>query len=327
MKKWTLVTGLVLWATAPAAEPPPLSDLRHTYSIIAHDPATGEFGGGVQSHWFNVGMGVLWAEAGVGAVATQSFLDPRYGAEGLAMMRLGKTADEVLAELVARDQDRAYRQVAMIDVTGNVANFTGDKAIAEHCRIAGANYSVQANLMWKPGVCKAMSAAFEAARGDLAERIMAALDAAQDAGGDIRGMQSAALLVVDGEKGAPDYAAQKFNLRVEDSDEPLRELRRLLGVARAYRVMDQGDGHLAAGDPTGALEAYRTAMNMAPGNHEMMFWTAVLLARAGNMEQARPLFAKSFALWPLWRKLVPRLPASDLLPDDDELIGEIVGIE
>lgn len=327
MKKCFALLCLFVSAAAGAVEPPPMTDLTHTFSIIARDPATGEVGGGVQSHWFNVGTGVLWAEAGVGAVATQSFLDPRYGAHGLAMMREGKPADEVLAALVARDQDRAYRQVAMIDARGNVANFTGEKAIAEHCRIAGATYSVQANLMWKTGVCKAMSAAFETTGGDLAERIMAALDAAQDAGGDLRGQQSAALLVVAGGKGTPDYEAQKFNLRVDDSDEPLRELRRLLGVARAYRVMDRGDEHLAEGDPASALEAFSTAMNMAPDNHEMMFWTAVMLARTGDLDRARPLFAKSFALWPLWRELVPRLPSSGLLPDDDELIGEIIGIE
>ena len=300
MKKCFALLCLFVSAAAGAVEPPPMTDLTHTFSIIARDPATGEVGGGVQSHWFNVGTGVLWAEAGVGAVATQSFLDPRYGAHG---------------------------QVAMIDDRGNVANFTGEKAIAEHCRIAGATYSVQANLMWKTGVCKAMSAAFETTGGDLAERIMAALDAAQDAGGDLRGQQSAALLVVAGGKGTPDYEAQKFNLRVDDSDEPLRELRRLLGVARAYRVMDRGDEHLAEGDPASALEAFSTAMNMAPDNHEMMFWTAVMLARTGDLDRARPLFAKSFALWPLWRELVPRLPFSGLLPDCDELIGEFIGIE
>ena len=327
MKSLMMLMGLLTPLTLPAVEPPGISDLRHTYSIIAHDPETGEFGAGVQTHWFNVGLGVLWAEAGVGAVATQSFLDPKYGERGLAMMRRGTSAHEVLAELVARDDGRDYRQVAMIDAQGNIANFTGDKAIAEHCRIAGATYSVQANLMWKPGVCKAMSVAFETARGDLAGRIMVALDAAQNAGGDIRGQQSAALLVVEGDKGTPDYEAQKFNVRVDDSKEPLAELRRLLAVARAYRFMDQADEHLANGDMEGALDAYDRAMNMAPGNHEMIFWTAVTLAAVGDLDRARPLFAKSFALWPLWRELVPRLPASGLLPDDPELLSRIASIE
>ena len=271
MKYWMILLGLLTSTTLHASDYPQISDLKHTFSIIARDPISGEFGAGVQTHWFNVGLGVLWAEAGVGAVASQSFLDPAYGAHGLAMMRQGKTAQEVLDELVAEDENRYLRQVAMIDAQGNVANFTGAKAIAEHCHIAGETYSVQANLMWKSGVCKAMAVAFEAANGDLAGRIMAALDAAQNAGGDIRGKQSAALLVVAGDKGTPDYEAQKFNLRVDDSREPLRELRRLLSVARAYLFMDEADEHLVLGDVDGALEAYRTAMNMAPDNHEMVF--------------------------------------------------------
>ena len=180
--------------------------------------------------------------------------------------------------------------------------------------------------MWKPGVCKAMAEAFEASRGDLAGRIMNTLDAAQAAGGDIRGQQSAALLVVEGSKGTPNYEAQKFNLRVDDSPAPLTELRRLLTVARAYRHMDQGDEHLAEGDMERALEAYSHAMDLAPDNHEMMFWTAVTLAGSGDMVRARLLFAKAFERWPLWRELVPRLPDSDLLPDDPELIEQIVGI-
>ena len=327
MRFWIVGLTVFAFSFARAAEPPRLTDLKHTFSIIATDPATGEFGAGVQTHWFNVGQGVIWAEAGVGAVASQSFLDPAYGAHGLAMMRQGKSAQEVLDELVEQDEDSHVRQVGMIDAQGNVANFTGASAIAEHCRIAGETYSVQANLMWKPGVCKAMADSFETAQGDLAGRIMIALDAAQGAGGDIRGKQSAALLVVDGEKGTPDYIAQKFNLRVDDSNEPLKELRRLLSVARAYRFMEKGDEHLAHGDAQSALDAFETAMKMMPDNHEMMFWTAVMLVGVGDIERARPLFSKSFAMWPLWRELVPRLPESNLLPDDPALINQIVGIE
>lgn len=327
MKFWVLASTIFASSLAQAAGPPRLTDLKHTFSIIATDPATGDFGAGVQTHWFNVGQGVLWAEAGVGAVASQSFLDPSYGAHGLAMMRQGKPAQEVLDELVEQDEERHVRQVAMIDAQGNVANFTGARAIAEHCHIAGETYSVQANLMWKPGVCKAMAEAFEKTQGDLAGRIMIALDAAQDAGGDIRGKQSAALLVVGGDKGTPDYIAQKFNLRVDDSDEPLNELRRLLSVARAYQFMEKGDEELARGNINSALDAYGTAMKMMPDNHEMMFWTAVTLVGVGDIEHARSLFSKSFALWPLWRELVPRLPESNLLPDDPELINQIVSIE
>jgi uncharacterized Ntn-hydrolase superfamily protein len=304
-----------------------VSDLRHTYSIIAHDPATGEFGGAVQSHWFNVGMGVLWAEAGVGVVASQSFANPAYGADGLSLMREGQPAQSVLDQLIAADADRAYRQVAMIDALGNVANFTGESAIAEHCRLAGKHVSVQANLMWKPGVCQAMLDAWESTGGDLAGRLMAALDAAETAGGDIRGKQSAALVVVKGEKGIPAYRARRFDLRVDDASEPLPELRRLLSVARAYEHMEVGDGHLARGDSKAALEAYETAMRQAPGNHEMKFWTAVTLVSEGDFERAKPLFQQAFEAWPPWRELVPRLPASGLLPDEPGLIEEIRRLE
>lgn len=322
-----LVTGILGSSPISAADHPALAYLRHTFSIIARDPETGEFGAGVQTHWFNVGVGVLWAEAGVGAVATQSFLEPRYGADGLMLMRQGKTADEALSELVSQDDNQAYRQVAMIDATGNIANFTGDKAIAEHCRKAGRDYSVQANLMWKPGVCEAMATAFESGNGDLADRIYNAMDAAQKAGGDIRGKQSTALLVVEGEKGTPEYKTQKFNLRVDDSPEPLIELRRLINIARAYRFLEKGDVLIADGDVDGALQSFRTALDMAPDNHEMMFWTAVTLTGVGNIEEAEPLFSKAFAKWPLWRELVPRLPASDMLPNDPGLIERIVNLK
>lgn len=316
---------IVLGSAHLLAEPiQPFSQLRHTYSIVALDPVTGELGGGAQSHWFNVSVGLLWAEPGVGAVVSQSFLDPAYGAEGIKHMRQGKAPQQILDHLVAQDEGRDLRQLAMIDAQGRVANFTGKNAISEHCEISGDNYSVQANLMWKPGVCQAMSKAFESTSGDLAGKIMAALDAAEAAGGDIRGRQSAALLVLDGQKGTPDYKAQKFNLRVDDSPRPLGELRRLLSVARAYRLMEAADEYLAAGDMKGALKSYREAMAAAPDNHEILFWTAVTLANEGSMEEAEPLFARAFELWPRWRELVPRLPKSELLLDDKELIQRIL---
>jgi len=321
------MAALLLGASVQAATPPGPSDLAHTFSIVARDPATGELGAAVQTHWFNVGPRVIWAEAGVGAVATQSFTDPSYGVLGLDMMRAGKSAQQALTALIAGDDNEAVRQVGMIDANGVVANHTGAKAIPQHCRIAGENYSVQANLMWKPGVCAAMQQAFEKQGGDLAARMMAALDGAQAQGGDIRGMQSAALLVVEGAKGTPAYVAQKFNLRVDDHPEPLEELRRLLTVARAYRFMDEGDELFAERDIEGALEAYATAQSMDPDNHEMVFWAAVTLVGAGDLDQARPLFERAFEMWPRWRELVPRLPTAGLLPDDPELIRTIVAIE
>ncbi|HEX8335540.1 MAG TPA: DUF1028 domain-containing protein, partial [Pyrinomonadaceae bacterium] len=161
----------------------------HTYSIVARDPATGELGVAVQSHWFSVGSNVAWAEAGVGAVATQSFIDPSYGKGGLDLMRGGAPAGEALKSLLAKDEGRDVRQVAMIDARGRVAAHTGAKCIEAAGDRTGANYSVQANMMLNDKVWPAMARAFESAPGDLAERMLAALDAAEGAGGDIRGRQ------------------------------------------------------------------------------------------------------------------------------------------
>lgn len=296
----------------------------HTYSIVARDAATGQLGVAVQSHWFSVGSVVPWAEPGMGAVATQALTDPDYGPLGLRLMRGGKTAGQALAALLAADEHPEVRQVGMVDAEGRVANYTGAKAIAEHCEIAGSGYTAQANLMWKPAVCEAMAAAYEASRGDLAERLMAALEAAEAVGGDIRGMQSAALLVVSGDPSLPPWGGRIFNLRVEDDAEPLVELRRLLTLNRAYNLMDKGDERVAAGEIDRAAEAYGAAQALAPDNHEMVFWEAVSLANAGQVETSLPLFARAFSMWPKWREVVLRLRASGLLPDDTAVLEAIL---
>jgi uncharacterized Ntn-hydrolase superfamily protein len=213
----------------------------HTFSIVARDPATGEMGVAVQSHWFSVGSNVAWAEAGVGAVATQSFIDPSYGRGGLELMRGGASAEEALKTLLARDEGRDVRQVAMVDARGRVAAHTGAKCIEAAGDRVGKDYSVQANLMSNGRVWPAMASAFESARGDLADRMLAALDAAQAAGGDIRGRQSAALVVVKAESTGKPWADRVFDLRVDDSAEPLKELRRLVRLQRAYNHMNAGD--------------------------------------------------------------------------------------
>jgi uncharacterized Ntn-hydrolase superfamily protein len=200
-----------------------LSPLRpvSTYSIVARDPATGELGVAVQSHWFSVGSVVPWAEAGVGAVATQSIVDPSYGPLGLGLMKAGRSAPEALAALLAGDSGREVRQVGMVDGKGRGATHTGKLDIPEAGGQAGAGYVVQANLMEKRTVWPAMARAFEAAKGDLAERMLAALDAAEAEGGDIRGRQSAALLVVKGQSSGRPWADLSFDLRVEDHEKPL----------------------------------------------------------------------------------------------------------
>src|SRR5687767_11778054 len=188
----------------------------HTYSIVARDPDTGELGVAVQSHWFSVGPIVAWAEAGVGAVATQSFVDPSYGKNGLDLMRAGKSAPDTLKELLAKDEGREVRQVAMIDSQGRVDAWTGKNDIQAAGHIVGTNFSVQANLMLNDKVWPAMARAFENTRGDLAERMLATLDAAQAAGGDIRGRQSAALIVVTGKPTGQAWKDRTFDLRSEE---------------------------------------------------------------------------------------------------------------
>ena len=309
---------------------PVLADVGHpgrpvnTYSIVARDADTGQLGVAVQSHWFSVGSVVLWAQPGVGAVATQSFVDPSYGPLGLELMRAGKTAEEALTGLLAADEYENVRQVAMVDANGAVANHTGANAIVEHCDDVGEQFAVQANLMWKPGVCHAMKQAFSSSNGDLAERLMLALEAAEGQGGDIRGKQSAAILVVTGDRSQPSWGGRVVDLRVEDHEEPLAELRRLLTLARGYNLMTAGDDFVTEGEIGKAKQAYASAEALMPGNHEAVFWHAVTLADVGEVAEALPLFRRAFEMWPLWRELVPRLPASGLLPDDQELIEQIL---
>jgi uncharacterized Ntn-hydrolase superfamily protein len=296
----------------------------HTYSIVARDAQTGELGVAVQSHWFSVGSSVPWAEAGIGAVATQSFIDPSYGKLGLDLMRAGRSAPDALRALLAGDEAREVRQVAMIDAQGRVAAHTGAKNIQAAGHVTGKDYSVQANLMLNDKVWPAMSLAFETAKGDLAERMMAALEAAQAAGGDIRGRQSAALIVVKGKSTGRAWADRVFDLRIEDSPEPLKELRRLLVLQRAYNHMNEGDLAVEKNDNERALREYGAAANLAPDNLEMVYWHAVALVNMKRVDEALPLFRRVFAGDKNWATLTPRLVKSGLLPDDPQLIERIV---
>lgn len=298
----------------------------HTYSIVARDTITGDMGVAVQSHWFSVGSLVTWAEAGVGAVATQSFVDPAYGPLGLDLMRAGKTANQALDALLASDPGKDVRQVAMIDARGNVAAHTGTKCIEGAGHIVGNNYSVQANLMLNDKVWPAMSKAFESATGDLADRMLAALDAAQSVGGDIRGKQSAAILIVKGKSTGRPWADRVMELRVEDHADPLKELRRLVLVNKAYDHMNQGDLAVEKNDIDGALREYGAAEAMFPDNMEMKFWHAVSLVNVGRTEQALPLFRTIFTRDINWATLLPRLPKSGVLNADEPTIKKILGM-
>ena len=311
--------------SASGSDPIPLRPV-HTYSIVARDPDTGELGVAVQSHWFSVGPIVAWAEAGVGAVATQSFVDPSYGKNGLDLMRAGKSAPDTLKGLLAKDEAREVRQVAMIDAQGRVDAFTGKNDIQAAGHFVGKNFSVQANLMLNDKVWPAMARAFENTKGDLAERMLAALDAAQAVGGDIRGKQSAALVVVTGKPTGQAWKDRTFDLRVDDSPQPLQELRRLVRLQRAYNHMNAGDLAVEKKDNEGALREYAAAEKLVPNNAEMIYWHAVALVNMGRVDESLPLFRKVFAMDPNWLTLTPRLPKSGLLPDDPKIIQKIVAV-
>ena len=250
-----LLTALALPCTAGEVPRRPV----HTYSIVARDAATGDLGVAVQSHWFSVGSAVPWAEAGVGAVATQSFTEPSYGALGLALMKAGKSAPEALKALLAADADREVRQVAMVDAQGRSAAHTGAKCIQAAGHEVGEGFTVEANLMDQTSVWPAMAKAFKGAKGDLADRLLAALRAAQAEGGDLRGQQSAAILIVKGKPSGQPWNDRLFDLRVEDNPDPLKELGRLIQLRRAYILMDQGDGFVTAAKWAEAKAAYEAA--------------------------------------------------------------------
>jgi len=315
-----LLIALLLVAVISAQDRRPVS----TYSIVAYDEETGELGVAVQSHWFSVGALVPWAKSGVGAVATQSFVRVEYGPEGLELMSNGHSAKESLAFLVSQDEGRDVRQVAMVDVNGSIAIHTGKNCIAEAGHYQGKNFAVQANIMENPTVWGAMAKAFETSSGDLADRMMAALEAAQIEGGDLRGRQSAALLVVKGTAGENPWDDKLFDLRIEDHPNPLNELKRLIRINRAYIHANNGDVYLEEGMTKEALDEYSKAAHYYPENPELPFWTAVTLAGSGKLDTALPIFADVFVKDPKLRILVKRLIPAGILPDDKDLIDKIL---
>lgn len=301
--------------------------LAHTFSIVARDSVTGEMGVAVQSHWFSVGTTVSWAEAGVGAVATQSFVNKSFGIRGLELLKSGMTAQQALDKLLSDDEGREVRQVAIVDSKGNVANFTGKTCIDYAGHIKGANFSVQSNMMLTDKVPGAMAAAFRKTAGKpLAERLLAALEAAQGAGGDIRGKQSAAILIVPAKSEGKPWDERTVDLRVDDSPAPVKELQRLYAVQVAYQHMNNGDLAVEKNDMDGAMKEYGAAMKMFPANLEMQYWTAITLANGKKVKKALPMLKTVFAKDRNWKELTRRLPKVGLLTVTDAELKQILAL-
>lgn len=296
----------------------------HTYSIVALDTITGEMGVAVQSHWFSVGTTVTYGKAGVGVVATQSLVNPSYGPKGLALMEQGLSPEQALKALIANDSGEMYRQVAFLNSKGQVATHTGRNCIAEAGHYAGKHFSVQANMMLKNTVWHAMAKAFEATSGHLSDRLMAALMAAEAEKGDIRGKQSAAILIVKGEATGNSWEDIVMDLRVADSKDPLGELNRLLKMHKAYEYMNKGDLAMEEGDSKKAEELYLSAQKLFPDNLEMQYWYAINLLNNKDFEKAYPILSLIFKIDPNWRELTTRLVTSKLLVIDQDKLKYVL---
>jgi uncharacterized Ntn-hydrolase superfamily protein len=295
-----------------------------TYSIVARDPSTGELGVAVQSHWFSVGPIVPWARAGVGAVATQANAEVSYGPLALELLEQGRTAPEALAELLAADPARASRQVAIVDARGNVAAHTGETCMQFAGDIQDEGVSCQANIMASETVWPAMLESFRSASDrSLRDRLLAALDAAEAQGGDIRGRQSAAILVVPPAGNRWDTV---IALRVEDHPDPLGELSRLVRLDEAYATAALGDDRVAKGRHTEAAELFRRASELAPESDELQFWAGIGAATGGDIDTAVAHVRAAIAVHPGWRELLPRLPP-DVAPAADAVIARLEQLE
>jgi len=286
-----------------------------TYSIVARDAETGQLGVAVQSYYFAVGSVSPHAEAGVGAVAIQSFAKPSYGTQGLRLIREGASAQQALDTLRENDANAGYRQSAMIDTRGRVAACTGERCVPEAGHHIGEGYACLGNMLMEDGTWNEMGEAFEAAQGEFVDRLLLSLEAAQAAGGDLRGRRSAAVIVVNAESSDDPGLDVLFDLRVEDHEEPLRELDRLITLKKAFHLNSRGDHHLRNGDLRAALRDFSLAVSMAPAHEELVFWQAVAMVVAGYRGEAEPLLKELFDISENFRLLARRVACSHYLPD------------
>ena len=298
-----------------------------TYSIVAIDKESGEMGGAVQSHWFSVGSLVLWAEPGVGVVATQSFVRPEYGPELLKLFATSSTSPTLALEsLLKKDSEQSVRQVGAVNVEGESVSFTGENCVAYASSIQGDGYAIQANIMAKPGVPEAMEKAYLSTKGSLADRLYAALVAAESLGGDLRGKQSAALLVIPLKKVDNLLSSKIYDIRVDDSPTPLEDLDRLMRIQKAYIFANEGDILSAEGKLDEALDAYNRASELYPENVELLFWGAVILCTDGKFDIAKPMFEKIFKVSPDLKEMIPRLENHPMFPLKPAIVQKILSL-
>jgi uncharacterized Ntn-hydrolase superfamily protein len=295
-----------------------------TYSIVAFDPETGELGAAVQSRWFAAGAVVPWLRPGVGAIASQSFADPRYGYEGIELLADGLAPATVLERLIAADPSPDVRQVGIVDARGRTAAWTGDRCVEAAGHLTAENVSVQANMMERATVWPAMLAAYAAAEGDLAERLLAALRAAEAEGGDVRGRQAAGLVVAPGGPDRPPWAT-RFDVRVDDSPAPLDELARVLRVARAYEAYGDASDAAEAGRVDEALPLMEKAAALAPEDDQIRLWQAVYVFVAGDEARGRDLYRSALADEPRGVEHLRRFAAAGHLPGLEVAVQRLIG--
>jgi uncharacterized Ntn-hydrolase superfamily protein len=295
-----------------------------TYSMVARDPQTGELGIAVQSRFFAVGQVVPWIEAGVGVIASQSFANPVYGFEGLRLLRAGLTPQQALDKLVSEDAGATTRQVAMLDAHGRVAVHTGASCVAAAGHAIGQHGSAQANMMARGTVWQAMVDAFERASGDLAERLLAAMQAAEREGGDMRGRQAAALIVVSGQPSAVSGGNRLFDLRVDDHPDPVGEIARLLPYTRAYQRANRAFEKASAGDLSGALEDIDACCAAYPNEPEFLVRRALFLLAFGRVDDAREMVQRAYRIHPGWAEFVLRFADARITPIPREAVEPLV---
>lgn len=320
-----LISSILLLINSWSYSQKPVEPLAHTFSIVARDAKTGELGVAVQSHWFSVGTSVAWGEAGVGVVATQSFINKSYGLRALDLLKAGKSPGEALSQLIEEDEGRDYRQVAILDQLGRAATYTGNKCIEVANHSSGENFSVQANMMLNNQVVPAMEKAWkENDNLPLAERLVEVLKAGQKAGGDIRGKQAAALMIYAPESTQEPWNDKRIDLRVDDAADPIQEISRLLNVFRAYEHMNKGDLYVEKNEMAKAMEEYGQAMKLFPDNLEMQYWTAITLANNKDIKQASLMLQRIYKSDPNWRELTKRLPKAGVLQVTEQELKELV---